>query len=63
MGLQEAMASAYKAQWKQENPTADDEFVGFRAEIDPETGDLRMWQQDLEEVEVPPRRRAASPPS
>ena len=60
-GLEEAMASAYKTWWKQENPTADDDFVGFRAEIDPESGDLRMWKQDLEEIEVPPsrgRRRA-----
>ena len=53
-GLQEAMASAYKAHWKQEHPEADDEFVGFRAVIDAETGDLRMWQQELEEVDVPP---------
>ena len=48
------MASAYKAHWKQEHPDADDEFVGFRASIDPETGDLRMWQQELEEVDAPP---------
>ncbi|MGH2679252.1 MAG: transcription termination factor NusA [Actinomycetota bacterium] len=53
-GLEEAMASAYKAHWKQEHPEADDEFVGFRAVIDPETGDLRMWQQELEEIDVPP---------
>ena len=52
-GLEEAMASAYKAHW-QEHPDADDEFVGFRASIDPETGDLRMWQQELEEVDLPP---------
>jgi N utilization substance protein A len=51
-GLEEAMASAYKAHWKQENPNADDEFVGFRAEIDPETGDLRMWKQELDEVDA-----------
>jgi transcription termination/antitermination protein NusA len=50
-GLEEAMASAYKTWWKQENPTADDEFVGFRAVIDAETGDLRIWKQDLEEVD------------
>jgi N utilization substance protein A len=53
-GLEEAMASAYKAHWRQEHPEGDDEFVGFRAVIDPETGDLRMWQQELEEVDVPP---------
>jgi N utilization substance protein A len=50
-GLEEAMASAYKTWWKQENPNADDEFVGFRAKIDPDSGDLRMWQQTLDEVE------------
>ena len=51
-GLEEAMASAYKTWWKQENPDADDEFVGFRSVIDPETGDLRIWKQDLEEVDT-----------
>ena len=51
-GLEEAMASAYKTWWKQENPNADDEFVGFRSVIDPENGDLRMWKQDLEEVDT-----------
>ncbi|MBI3648575.1 MAG: transcription termination/antitermination protein NusA [Actinobacteria bacterium] len=50
-GLEEAMASAYKTWWKQENPTADDEFAGFRAEIDPVSGDLRIWQQELNEIE------------
>ncbi len=51
-GLEEAMAAAYKTAWKQENPTADDDFVGFRAEIDPETGEMRMFQQELDEVEA-----------
>jgi N utilization substance protein A len=49
--LEEAMASAYKTWWKQQNPQADDEFVGTRAVIDPETGDLRVWLQQLEEVD------------
>ena len=52
-GLEEGMAAAYKTTWKQEHPDADDDFVGFRALIDPETGDLRMWKQELEEVEAP----------
>jgi N utilization substance protein A len=60
-GLEEAMASAYKAHWKQENPNADDEFVGFRAMIDPETGDLRMWQQELDEVDGPPTEEGGEP--
>jgi transcription termination/antitermination protein NusA len=50
-GLEEGMAAAYKTTWKQEHPDADDDFVGFRAVIDPESGDLRMWKQDLEEVD------------
>jgi N utilization substance protein A len=52
-GLEEGMAAAYKTTWKQEHPDADDDFVGFRAVIDPETGDLRMWKQELEEVDAP----------
>ncbi|MEA2551456.1 MAG: transcription termination/antitermination protein NusA [Actinomycetota bacterium] len=51
-GLEEAMASAYKTWWKQENPTADDEFAGFRAVIDPESGAMRIWHQELDEVEA-----------
>src|ERR687892_382266 len=60
-GLAEAMASAYKAHWRQEHPEGDDEFVGFRAVIDPETGDLRMWHQELEEVDVPPLEGSDEP--
>ena len=60
-GLEEAMASAYKAHWKQEHPDGNDEFVGFRAVIDPETGDLRMWQQELEEVDTPPLEGSDEP--
>ena len=60
-GLEEAMASAYKTWWKQQNPTGDDEFVGTRAEIDPESGDLRVWLQQLEEVDVPPVDEDAEP--
>jgi N utilization substance protein A len=51
-GLEEAMAAAYKTAWKQEHPDADDDFVGFRSEIDPETGEMRMFQQELEEVDT-----------
>jgi N utilization substance protein A len=60
-GLEEAMASAYKTWWKQQNPTADDEFVGTRAEIDPESGDLRVWLQQLEEIDVPPAEEGGEP--
>ncbi len=60
-GLEEAMASAYKTWWKQENPTADDDFVGFAATIDPETGDLSMIKQTLEEIDVPPAEEDGEP--
>jgi N utilization substance protein A len=60
-GLEEAMASAYKTWWKQQNPEGDDEFVGTRAEIDPESGDLRVWLQQLEEIDVPAVSEDAEP--
>ena len=50
-GLEEAMASAYKSWWKQQHPEADEEAIGVRAKIDPESGDLRVWLQQLEEIE------------
>ena len=50
-GLEEAMASAYKSWWKQQHPDADEETIGVRAQIDPESGDLRVWLQQLEEIE------------
>jgi N utilization substance protein A len=55
-GLEEAMASAYKTWWKQQHPDADEETVGVRAQIDPTSGDLRVWLQQLELVEVPAPR-------
>jgi N utilization substance protein A len=60
-GLEEAMASAYKTWWKQQNPEGDDEFVGTRSKIDPESGDLRVWVQQLEEIDVPPVEEGAEP--
>lgn len=50
-GLEEAMASAYKSWWKQQHPEADEDAIGVRAKIDPESGDLRVWLQQLEEIE------------
>jgi N utilization substance protein A len=50
-GLEEAMASAYKSWWKQQHPELDEETFGVRAKIDPESGDLRVWLQQLEEIE------------
>jgi len=50
-GLEEAMASAYKSWWKQQHPELDEESFGVRASIDPESGDLRVWIQELSEKE------------
>jgi len=50
-GLEEAMASAYKSWWKQQHPDLDEEAFGVRASIDPESGDLRVWIQELERIE------------
>ncbi len=50
-GLEEAMASAYKSWWKQQHPDLDEESFGVRALIDPESGDLRVWVQELTEKE------------
>lgn len=52
-GLEEAMASAYKTWWKQQHPDVDETTLGVRASIDPESGALRMWVQELELTEIP----------
>ncbi|MEW6058539.1 MAG: transcription termination factor NusA [Actinomycetota bacterium] len=50
-GLEEAMASAYKSWWKQQHTDLEEESFGVRASIDPESGDLRVWLQELVEEE------------
>lgn len=50
-GLEEAMASAYRSWWRQRHPDVDDETIGVRAKIDPTTGDLRVWIQQVERLE------------
>jgi transcription termination/antitermination protein NusA len=47
-GLAEAMASAYKSWRRQQDPDLDEETFGVRADMDPETGELRIWEQELE---------------
>src|ERR671930_1468031 len=48
-GLAEAMASAYKSWRRQQDPELDEELFGVRAVMDPDTGDLRVWEQELDE--------------
>jgi len=48
-GLEEALASAYKSWRRQHDPELDEELFGARCQLDPETGELRMWEQQLDE--------------
>ena len=48
-GLAEAMASAYKSWRRQQDPDLDEELFGVRAVMDPDSGDLRVWEQELDE--------------
>jgi transcription termination/antitermination protein NusA len=48
-GLEEALASAYKSYKRQHDPELDEETTGVRAELDPESGEMRVWVQELEE--------------
>jgi len=41
------MASAYKSWRRQHDPELDEETFGVRAVMDPDTGDLRVWEQEL----------------
>jgi transcription termination/antitermination protein NusA len=52
-GLEEAMASAYKSWCKQKDPDLDEDAFGVRAQIEPDSGDLRVWIQELERIEPP----------
>ena len=45
-GLEEALASAYKA-WKR-GFGIDEEPDGVRVKLDPETGEMRLWVQELD---------------
>jgi N utilization substance protein A len=48
-GLEEALASAYKSYLRQHDPELDEELTGVRSQLDPETGEMRVWVQKLEE--------------
>ena len=46
--VEEALASAYKAWMRQHDPDLDEEAVGVRVELDPETGAMKAWTQELD---------------
>ena len=48
-GLEEALAAAYKSWKRQQDPELDEELTGARATMDPETGEMRVWLQELDE--------------
>ena len=48
-GLEEALASAFKSYKRQHDPELDEELTGARVQLDPESGQMRAWLQDLDE--------------
>jgi N utilization substance protein A len=48
-GLEEALASAYKSYRRQHDPELEEETTGARSSLDPESGEMRVWLQQLEE--------------
>jgi N utilization substance protein A len=48
-GLEEALASAYKTYKRQHDPDLDELTTGVRTKLDPETGEMRVWMQELDE--------------
>jgi N utilization substance protein A len=48
-GLEEALASAYKSYRRQHDPDLEEETTGARVELDPQTGQMRVWLQVLDQ--------------
>src|SRR5256884_7540137 len=48
-GLEDALASAYKSYRRQHDPELDEELTGARAKLDPESGEMGVWLQQLDE--------------
>ncbi len=48
-GLEEALASAYKSWWHQQHPDLDEESFAARVKLDPESGEMLVWLQQLDE--------------
>jgi N utilization substance protein A len=48
-GLEEALASAYKTYKRQHDPDLDELTTGVRLKLDPESGEMRVWMQELDE--------------
>src|SRR5207244_3739437 len=48
-GLEEALASGFKSYKRQHDPELDEELTGARVQLDPESGQMRAWLQELDE--------------
>jgi len=48
-GLEEALASAFKSYKRAHDPELDEELTGARVQLDPESGEMRAWLQQLDE--------------
>ena len=48
-GLEDALASAFKSYKRQHDPELDEETTGARVQLDPESGEMRAWLQELAE--------------
>jgi transcription termination/antitermination protein NusA len=49
VGLEDALAAAYKTYKRQRDPELDEETLGVRLQLDPEIGQMRVWIQTLDE--------------
>ena len=47
-GLEEALASAYKSWKRMQDPSLEEETTGSRATLDPESGEMRVWMQEVD---------------
>jgi len=48
VGLEEALAAAYKTFKRQRDPNLDEETLGVHLQLDPESGEMRVWTQELD---------------
>ena len=49
VGLEDALAAAYKSYRRTHDPELDELTTGARSQMDPETGEMRVWLQQLDE--------------
>ena len=60
-GLEEALASAFKTFKRSHDPEMDEEATGARVQLDPESGAMRAWLQELD-IDINVNSHLASSP-